>query len=201
MSKLEIKDPAAIKYFGMVEASALKLDRTLISLVQSMTMRDMAVHMEDIDFNEIVNEILSQLRYHEGFQKLKITVHNQIFELFRSNKLILTSVFQNLIQNAIKYQNYNSAGSFLNITITTKKKMLEILFEDNGIGIEDFLQEKIFDMYFRGTSSVSGSGLGLYIVKIGVEKLNGKISFKSKKGEGTSFIIQLPFAKDQIIIS
>jgi len=192
VSKSEVKDKLALKYLGMIEASAQKLDTTLVTLVQSMTLRDMVVSLKEVDLVELVKETLSQLNFHDGFSKIKINVNNLVHEPFKSSKLILTSVFQNLIQNSIKYQNYNNGPSYLNINISKKNGGVELVFEDNGIGIDDFLQDKIFDMYFRGTTSVSGSGLGLYIVKIGIEKLKGTIKLKSVKDKGTTFTVFLP---------
>lgn len=192
VSKAEIKDETSKKYFQMVEASAQKLDSTLISLVRSMTMRDLVVELEEIDFDELIRETLSQLKYHEGFSNLTITVDNEIKKKCKLNKLIMSSVFQNLIQNAVKYQNYHNGPAYLKISIGKKDKDIEIIFEDNGIGIDEHMQDKIFNMYFRGTESVSGSGLGLYIVKIGIEKLKGTIRLESTKGKGTRFIISLP---------
>jgi PAS domain S-box-containing protein len=195
VSKSEIKDETSKKYFQMVEASAQKLDATLISLVQSMTMRDMVVDLQEVDLDELINDTLTQLKYHDGFSKIKIEVHNSLKAKLLSNKLILASVFQNLIQNAIKYQNYHNGQARLDIFINKKENGVELIFDDNGIGVDDHLQDKIFDMYFRGTSSASGSGLGLYIVKIGIEKLKGNIRFTSSKDNGAKFIITLPDVK------
>lgn len=192
VSKSEITDTLSKKYLTMIEASAQKLDATLVSLVQSMTIRDMVVTFADIRFDDLIKETLSQLKFHDGFSKIKININNQVKEPIRSNKLILTSVFQNLIQNAIKYQNYHNGESYLNINIIKKDGGIELAFEDNGIGVDELMQNKIFEMYFRGTTSVAGSGLGLYIVKIGIEKLKGKIGLKSIKDKGTTFIITLP---------
>jgi PAS domain S-box-containing protein len=201
VSKSEITDETSKKYFQMVEASALKLDETLISLVQSMTMRDMIVNLEEIGPETIVNGVLSQLKFHEGFSRLKFIINNSFNGKILSNKLILSSVFQNIIQNAIKYQDYHKEQSCLEIGFNKKDNGVEIIFNDNGIGIDDNLQNKIFDMYFRGTTSVSGTGLGLYIVKIGIEKLKGNIRMESVKGKGTKFIIFLPDPEnDQILI-
>ncbi|MBP9923956.1 MAG: HAMP domain-containing histidine kinase, partial [Bacteroidia bacterium] len=61
-----------------------------------------------------------------------------------------------------------------------------------GIGISKELQEKIFEMFFRGSESSDGSGLGLYIVKESVEKLKGKIAVKSIPGKGSEFSILIP---------
>jgi signal transduction histidine kinase len=193
VSKTEITDETSKKYFQMVEASALKLDETLISLVQSMTMRDMIVNLEEIDPEKIVSSVLSQLKFHEGFSRVKFIVTNNLNSEILSNKLILSSVFQNIIQNAVKYQDYHKAQSCLEIIFNKKDNGIEIIFDDNGIGIDDNLQSRIFDMYFRGTTSVSGTGLGLYIVKIGIEKLRGTITMKSVKGLGTKFTIFLPY--------
>ncbi|MDF2436687.1 MAG: hybrid sensor histidine kinase/response regulator [Bacteroidota bacterium] len=192
LSKAEITDETAKKYFAMVEASAKKLDASLVSLVQSMTLRDMELSVTEFDLDELIREILAQLKFHEGFSDIEISIDNEIRRNYRSNKLILNSIFQNLIQNAVKYQNYHNGKSFLKIKINKKTKGTEFIFEDNGIGIDDNLQPRLFNMYSRGTSSIGGSGLGLYIVKIGVEKLKGNITFKSKLNEGTTFTIFLP---------
>jgi signal transduction histidine kinase len=64
--------------------------------------------------------------------------------------------------------------------------------EDNGQGIGEQYQPMIFDMYFRGNDRSKGNGLGLYIVKKAVEKLNGTVSFTSSFGQGTVFSIDLP---------
>lgn len=192
ISKNDVIDETGRKYLQMIESSALKLDATLVSLVQSMTMRDMVISLEEVDLNEIINGILLQLKYHDGFSHININTENHLRQHLHSNKLLLTSIFQNLIQNAIKYQDYRNEKAFLNIKIRSKERGTEIIFEDNGIGIAQNLQNKIFEMYFRGTSSISGSGLGLYIVKIGVDKLNGTITCESEKGKGTKFTIFIP---------
>ena len=67
-----------------------------------------------------------------------------------------------------------------------------MIVKDNGIGISKELQEKIFDMFFRGSENSDGSGLGLYIVKESVEKLNGTINVNSVPGKGSEFRILIP---------
>jgi signal transduction histidine kinase len=67
-----------------------------------------------------------------------------------------------------------------------------IKVEDNGQGIDPALQERVFDMYFRGNERSKGNGLGLYIVKKAVEKLNGAIELTSAIGKGSTLKIVLP---------
>lgn len=99
-------------------------------------------------------------------------------------------MLNNLITNAIKYQNLN-AESLVKIKTSRNSNELSIEIQDNGIGIADELQPKIFEMFFRATELSSGSGLGLYIVKEIIDKMNGTISVKSTLSEGTVFRINL----------
>jgi signal transduction histidine kinase len=100
-------------------------------------------------------------------------------------------IFNNIISNAVRYQD-KGKESYLKIGVTTKHDKTIIEFEDNGVGIAEEFQENIFKMFFRASYESKGSGLGLYIVKGTIEKLNGKISVESKLGEGTKFYVEIP---------
>jgi signal transduction histidine kinase len=69
---------------------------------------------------------------------------------------------------------------------------IKIHIEDNGQGISDIHHEKIFNMFYRASDQSKGSGLGLYIVKDTVLRLNGKIEFASTLGKGSRFTFSLP---------
>ncbi len=102
-------------------------------------------------------------------------------------------VFQNLIENAIKYSN---KGGRVFVNISEKDPMIEISVRDTGIGITPEDQAGIFGKFFRAPNAKAqdtvGSGLGLYTTKRIVEKHGGKIWFESSLGNGTTFIVQLP---------
>ena len=83
-------------------------------------------------------------------------------------------------------------NSFLKIKIEVGIRETKIEFRDNGIGIKSEHMNKIFNMFYRATDRSQGSGLGMYIVKQAVEKLNGTISLKSEYGVGTRIKIVLP---------
>jgi len=101
-------------------------------------------------------------------------------------------ILNNLISNAIKYADYSKSNSYILIKAWSEAKQLIIAIEDNGIGIEAALQPKIFDMFYRATTLSSGSGLGLYIVKESLEKMQGSIAFQSEFTKGSTFQISLP---------
>ena len=101
-------------------------------------------------------------------------------------------IVNNLLSNAIKYADSAKDNSFISIRAEWKEKGVKLIIEDNGIGIKEDYKDKIWDIFFRGTSTIPGSGLGLYILKESVKNLNGEIDFISKEGEGTTFKIFIP---------
>jgi len=79
----------------------------------------------------------------------------------------------------------------LKIKVSVTVTHATIIFEDNGIGINQDLQEKVFNMFFRATEKSEGAGLGLYIVKEAIDKLGGTIEMKSTFGQGTQFTMRV----------
>lgn len=96
------------------------------------------------------------------------------------------------IKNSLKYRNLSRNDSWLKIEIGRKDNIMYVTIEGNGVGVDERLHEKIFEMYFRGTEASKGSGLGLYRVKKAVEKLNGYIQLRSEPYKGTKFTIFFP---------
>jgi signal transduction histidine kinase len=111
---------------------------------------------------------------------------------FYSDTYRVSVIMNNLISNSIKYYDANKNHSLIRIAVSIDKDMAVIQFMDNGIGIEERYLTRVFDMFFRGTETNKGAGLGLYIVKEAVEKLRGDIQIESVIGQGTVFKITLP---------
>ena len=107
-----------------------------------------------------------------------------------SRNRIVSIILENLVENAIHYAKGNMAD--IKVNIVEYDRSIEIHFEDRGIGIDENYFNRIFEMYFRGTELSKGNGLGLYVVKCGVEKLNGTIQLESKKEDFTRFDIYFP---------
>jgi signal transduction histidine kinase len=70
--------------------------------------------------------------------------------------------------------------------------LVQISISDNGEGIADEYKDRVFEMFYRGTSNSSGSGLGLYIAREAIEKLSGSIKVNTTYGEGSVFTLLLP---------
>jgi len=105
----------------------------------------------------------------------------------------LFQALENLLSNAVKY---TPKGGKVSVVADYKKDEVIISVADNGIGIPEKDQKKIFTKFFRAGNAVlketEGSGLGLNVVKSYVEEAGGKIWFESVEGKGTTFFISLP---------
>ena len=120
---------------------------------------------------------------------------NQSHAFFSDEKLV-SSLLQNLIDNAIKYRKIGYKRAYLKIYADEVKGWTQIKISDNGMGINEQLQDKVFDMFFRANEISQGTGLGLYIVKNTIEKMGGTIEFESEEGKGTCFTLYIPNRND-----
>ncbi|MBX2965184.1 MAG: HAMP domain-containing histidine kinase [Cyclobacteriaceae bacterium] len=147
---------------------------------------------EEINLNEIINEIMDNLRYAEEVSSVKIKTDIPEQYALKTDKVRLKIVLNNLLSNALKYHDRHKPERFVKICVQNESSHCEILVEDNGVGINSDHHEKIFDMFYRASENSKGSGLGLYIAREAVKKLGGEITVESRLGKGTRFKITLP---------
>ena len=182
------------------------------------------MNQEIIRLNTMVNDILDFSRYesqnlkpemklenivyiiNDCVDQVKILAeeHNLVFSIMiepdlpqvMMNKETITRALTNILSNAIKY---SPDGKRIKIRAERSRigDYLEVSVEDQGPGIAEEYQKKVFDRFFRvenDTHTVKGTGLGLHLVKIAIEKQhNGQVFVQSKVGEGSTFGFRIPF--------
>ena len=179
-------------YINKISESTLKLDAVLLSLIDVMSIKDTLPVLTEIDLNCLVDTVIKRVKYIEGYEGIKFKVRIVNKKVLISDESILNSVLYHIFENAIKYRNVSHPDPFIEITIMDDSEGTKIKIEDNGIGIDADIKERIFEMYFRGNEDSKGSGLGLYLVANGIKKLGGTISVESKLNNGSVFTIVLP---------
>lgn len=143
---------------------------------------------------EAINDALDQVRTAAEDSNIALNTHFPQGEdtLVYADLELLTSALQNLLENAIRYSN---PGGQVDVTLRENDNVV-IEVADNGIGISEEDQKRIFERFYRvdpaRSRSTGGTGLGLSIVKHVVSDLNGSIHVNSKPGEGATFVITLP---------
>ena len=192
----ETDDHRAHTYFKMISESTVKLDSILTDLVDITKVRYDTINYSVVDLKEVVKSILKSLEHKPGFDEVDIQLKfNSDLPEFYSDPKLMSSILQNLIDNAIKYRKIGEGDSTVFIEARNFHGKLRICIKDNGIGIAKNQVQKVFDMFYRGTETSQGSGLGLYIVKNAVDKLRGTMVLNSSYGDGSEFILTFPILK------
>ncbi|MCS6823137.1 MAG: ATP-binding protein [Cytophagaceae bacterium] len=192
LAKKDIKDNTALSYIEMIAKSAQKQLMTVNDLLHLSRVKQMPLNLKLINPVQLIQEVIQSLSFKDGFSRLKINIKCDENMQFHSDEKILYSVIQNLIENSIKYQDTSKQDSLLNIEVKKINHSILLEFTDNGLGIDKIHHKKLFDMFYKANEHSEGSGLGLYIVKLSVERLGGTIEVNSEHNLFTKFSISLP---------
>ena len=180
------------QYHDMMKSSVCKLDDTLKEILEYARNARQGLVVGEIDFERMINDNFERMQFMPGYDRIQKQIFMEGDGPFYSDQYRLSLILNNLISNAIKYSDPAKETSLIHITIKMFPEKVTLTFKDNGIGIEQDYIEKVFNMFFRATEKNEGAGLGLYIVKEAVEKLEGTIELDSRIGKGTVFKIDLP---------
>jgi signal transduction histidine kinase len=191
LMQLESEKEHLQSYFGLLEKSVDRMNQAISDIITHSQNGAEKIELEPVDFKEIAEESINYLQYMAGAESVRISLSSEDGGLFFSNRKKLVSIFCNIISNAIRYHD-NTKDSFLKINVTFNSEGCQTIFEDNGIGIDEDSEAKVFEKFFLVTPDQGGSGIGLYTVKKSVEKLGGNIHLRSKLGKGSTFIVQIP---------
>nr|HPH47387.1 HAMP domain-containing sensor histidine kinase [Chryseolinea sp.] len=167
------------------------LDKMLLKLQSISDVGVQHLSVKKIFIKDIFDSVFTTFYESLREEEMKLNVEIAITCDFNSYPSLLNVVIENLVENSIHFKQMGS-NSFVNLKAYQHNEEIVIEVSDNGQGIEEQYQDRIFDMYFCGSDRSKGNGLGLYIVKKAVEKLHGRITFQSTYDSGSVFSIFLP---------
>jgi two-component system phosphate regulon sensor histidine kinase PhoR len=189
-----------LKYAGVIydenKRLAIQVDKVL--QMARLEKGEIKYNMNPIDFHELLevalNQFYIQIEDIGGQLNLNLEAKNSII---LADELHLTNVVNNLLDNALKYN--DKQIPVINVRTDNTNDMLTFSIQDNGVGIRKEDLKKIFDQFYRvnkgDVHDTKGFGIGLSYVKSIIDAHKGTIEVQSKLGEGTVFIIQLPLQK------
>jgi signal transduction histidine kinase len=185
-------DAKAQNYLQRIVAAA-ELTNTLIeNLLDYSKLSRTQLQLEPVDINIIVSQVLAQMEEEIQQKQAEISVIGALPTVLGHYTTCIQS-FTNLISNAIKFVAPNIKPKVI-IRAATNQNYFILWVEDNGIGIKPEYHEKIFGVFERlhGIESYPGTGIGLAMVRKGVERMRGQVGVESQLGQGSKFWIQLP---------
>lgn len=180
------------EYFDHVEKSVNRLDEFIKDIVDYSRNARLGIEVNEVDFETMISNILEDISHTKNFGSIRCETKFALNGQFFSDAKRLKVVLSNIITNAFKHHIPDKVDHpFVSINVKNIKKDIEIQVSDNGPGIDQKDQSKVFNMFYRATTASEGSGLGLYIVEETLEKLQGKIEVQSEKNKGSLFTITL----------
>jgi two-component system sensor histidine kinase SenX3 len=192
-------DPQLNKFAVMMQSQVERLSTLVQEIIDLSRLQDTdplldAIH---VDVDEAVNEAIDQCQVLAETREIQIVRGPSVGVHVVGDRTHLIMAFHNLIENAI---NYSPDHTRVSVNTTTTGNILEVVVIDQGVGISDADQTRIFERFYRvdpaRSRETGGTGLGLSIVKHVIGNHGGDISLWSSVGVGSTFTIRLPIAEE-----
>jgi two-component system, OmpR family, phosphate regulon sensor histidine kinase PhoR len=190
------EDPRLNRYAGIIKEQALRLNTQVEKVLQLAKIErdNMELNVEEIDLAALIQNISTTLEMkikdQQGSLILDLEAENA---LIQADRLHLTNILHNLVDNGVKYSNDKPE---IRIRLHNENGKLVLTVQDKGIGISKENQKRVFDKFYRiptgNVHNVKGFGLGLFYVKMMCKEHKWKLTLDSALGKGTSIKIEMP---------
>lgn len=185
----------SLKSLELINNSLVKLETLIKDILELTKAKNVDEDCSKISILETFDETLEKLSNIENFNRLNIITDFKFEKDLYLKKSRFNLIFENMISNAIKYQDCDENSSYIKISTYEKNDHFILKIEDNGLGIPEDQTKKMFEMFQRFHSRVSyGSGLGLYMMKKSAAMLGGDLIFEQPP-KGAIFKLQIPINK------
>lgn len=192
LMRLDNKQADLIPYLDMMQNSIQRQEDYIAQIVNYAKNKKLEIVPEKLDLKVLILGIFQSHEFVEGAAQIEKYINIRQDVSFFSDLNRITILFNNLISNAIRYSDTTKAERFIQIRIHITEVEATIEFSDNGVGIEKEHLGRIFDMFYRANFNSKGSGLGLFLFREAIQKLNGLVTVESEIKVGTKFFIRLP---------
>lgn len=192
LARFENPEAKTDKYLDLIEKTTKEMDILLSKLTQVHNIYNSKIEYKPIDIPTIFKEVMEKIS--PLVEQAKFKFH---FDLKNENELktdekMMELILLNLLENALIYADDQKSQQEIKLSTFRKENTFYLSIEDNGVGIPEKQLPRIFEMFYRGSEKSIGNGLGLYLVKVAVEKIGGKLKCETEEFEFTRFTIEFP---------
>lgn len=180
-----------------IRDSVQRLDTTISSILDYSRNGNLEIKPTEARISSLWKQSVEAHQNMPLAKGIKFSVEGDADTIAKVDTFRLSVIFNNLISNAIKYSDESKPERFVTLTIRGSVNGLQLAIKDNGQGIMKDHISRVFNMFYRASELSKGAGLGLYIVKQAVDKLNGVIMLDSEEGKGTTFTITIPIHQER----
>lgn len=183
------------QYVDRINAIARRIDLMVSDLLEFARLSRTEISAESLQLRAMVADAQAALQGEPSYQAADIQVDVPEDLAVRAHRQVLVQALTNLLGNAVKFVRPDTHAA-VRIVARAHGRTVRIEVQDNGIGMADEARQRVFNVFERlhGEEEYPGTGIGLAIVKKGVERMNGSVGVESAPGIGSSFWIELPDA-------
>lgn len=147
--------------------------------------------IETIDVVEEIKKIIKGLKIQFQNRNIQLSLQGQESQLVSTDKYLLTQGIYNILTNAYKF---TQNGGTVQLIVENHRETVDLIVQDDGIGIPEENLHNIFNAYYRSPNAVKipGQGLGLFVLQNNIARIGGKVVVSSEIGKGTTFRITIP---------
>jgi signal transduction histidine kinase len=187
----KLNDDSVNEYMGYVMEGVGRMEAMLNGLVEYARLGKHSALDVEVDLSQLIQDVLLNLRVR--VQKSRAKISFGVLPTIKTHKILISQVFQNLIANAMKFKK-EGVVPIIKIDVEENAKQFIFSIEDNGIGIPEKLQTRIFDLFSRlhTQEQYEGAGIGLAMCKKSIQLMQGEIWIVSEVGVGTTFYFSVP---------
>lgn len=183
------------QYVDRINAIAGRIDLMVSDLLEFARLSRAEISTDILPLRDVVQEARTVLQGEPAYQAADIQVELPDELMVRAHRPVLVQALVNLLGNAVKFVRPDTHAAVL-IVARARGRTVRIEVQDNGIGMADEARARVFNVFERlhGEEEYPGTGIGLAIVKKGVERMNGTVGVEAAPGIGSNFWIELPGA-------
>ena len=185
-------------YIDRMRYACERMDRLICDLLRYTSLLHLDLPLAAVNVAELVESLLethASLREKRGQIELQRNM-----PLVSGNRAALAECLMALLDNALRYGRSDVAVK-VEIRAERAGDWVKIVVEDNGLGMSEMLKAKVFDIFQRGTTALEGTGIGLAVVRLAMERMGGRVGVESEEGKGSRFWIELKAANEQCQIA
>jgi signal transduction histidine kinase len=190
-------DAAGKEYLTRIRTAAARMDRLICDLLELGRLGTMEVPAEPVQLQDVVAKALVPLEKELEKKHADVQLKQPLLPVLASS-VMLEQVLANLLGNAVKFVPPKSRPH-VEVWSEARGPMVRVCVQDNGIGMKPEHIKKLFQPFTRLVNGVDypGTGIGLAIVRKGVERMGGRVGVQSEPGKGSCFWIELPAVEAQ----
>lgn len=194
--KIEEQPDEQAKFFDLMDKSVKKMDNYIQTTLEYYRNFKSSLNIEQIDVNAFVTEIIDSMGEYNEIVNFNVNIIGDL--KISTDQMRLKIALGNLLSNAIKYGQNGESTYDIDISVSSVEDKLVISVQDYGIGIAKEELSRIFNMFYRseGNTNTKSTGLGLYLVKDALSKIDGQVDVSSEIDKGTCFTLHIPNLKE-----